>query len=142
MMKNIFCAITQLVLFTACTKTNETSAVPLDEKVPATDSISAKLMGDFMNGPHGTVAGTASVYLQNGTYTLALGNVVISNGPDLHVYLSKEIQPINFIDLGKLKSIAGNQVYDIPGEPDFSAYKYALIHCQQYNHLFGSAELK
>jgi hypothetical protein len=26
--------------------------------------------------------------------------------------------------------------------PDLSVYKYALIHCQQYNHLFGSAALK
>ena len=69
-------------------------------------------------------------------------NMDITNGPDLHVYVSKEKLPVNFIDLGKLKSIKGNQVYTIPGMPDFTAYKYALVHCQQYNHLFGSALLQ
>jgi hypothetical protein len=65
-----------------------------------------------------------------------------SNGPDLKVYLSKEIQPINFVNLGSLKSTNGSQLYNIPTGIDFAQYKYALIHCQQYNHLFGSAELK
>ena len=34
------------------------------------------------------------------------------------------------------------RLYNIPDAPDFSQYKYALIHCKQYNHLFGSAELR
>lgn len=94
-----------------------------------------------MNGPYGSVTGGAKVFKENDTFTLQLLNVNISNGPDLHVYISKEVLPVNFIDLGKLKSTMGNQVYDIPGNPDFTQYKYALIHCQQYNHLFGSAVL-
>jgi hypothetical protein len=68
--------------------------------------------------------------------------VTISNGPDLHVYLSKEVLPVNYIDLGRLQSTSGNQVYELTGNPDFSQYKYALVHCQRYNHLFGSAELR
>jgi hypothetical protein len=64
-----------------------------------------------------------------------------TNGPDLKVFLSKEVQPINFINLGALKSVNGNQVYDITGMPDIKEYKFALIHCQAFNHLFGSAEL-
>jgi hypothetical protein len=105
------------------------------------DSVSL-VTGAFMNGPYGTVSGKAAVNIDNGVYTLSLEDVKISNGPDLHVYLSKEVQPVNFIDLGKLKSTAGNQLYAINGMPDLSVYKYALIHCQQYNHLFGSAALK
>lgn len=65
-----------------------------------------------------------------------------SNGPDLKVYLSKELQPVNFINLGALKSVNGNQVYGVTGMPDIMEYKYALVHCQAFNHLFGSAELK
>jgi hypothetical protein len=66
----------------------------------------------------------------------------ISNGPQLHVYISKEVQPVNFIDLGPLQSTMGNQLYNIPGKPDFSVYKYALVHCKKFNHLFGSAKLQ
>ncbi len=130
-----------LLLFcTACTKSNETATTPLNEMLPA-DSVSL-VTGAFMNGPYGTVSGKAAVNIDNGVYTLSLEEVKVSNGPDLHVYLSKEVQPVNFIDLGKLKSTAGNQLYAINGMPDLSVYKYALIHCQQYNHLFGSAALK
>lgn len=129
-----------LCVFTACTKNSETSTAPLNEMLPK-DSISLA-MGAFMNGPYGTVSGKAAVKVNNGVYTLSLEDVKISNGPDLHVYLSKEVQPVNFIDLGKLKSTAGNQLYAISGMPDLSVYKYALIHCQQFYHLFGSAALK
>jgi hypothetical protein len=141
MKKNIIYLVFALFFFTACTKRNETSTTPLNETAPP-DTKATTVTGTFINGPYGTVTGSAKLYLQSGKYTLALENVTISNGPDLHVYLSKEIQPVNFIDLGKLKSTAGNQVYDITGKPDVEVYKYALIHCQQYNHLFGSAALK
>jgi len=87
------------------------------------------------------VAGMAKVILQNGKFSLLLENVVISNCPDLRVYLSKEVQPVNFLDLGKLKSVSGNQLYAITGTPDFKEYKFALVHCQLFNHLFGSTML-
>jgi hypothetical protein len=51
------------------------------------------------------------------------------------------MQPVNFIDLGSLQSTSGNQVYNISGSPDLTVYKYALVHCVDYNHLFGWAEL-
>ena len=86
--------------------------------------------------------GTANMYESVGKYQLELKDFSVTNGPDLHVYLSKEIMPVHFIDLGKLKSTMGNQLYEVPGMPDFTEYKYALIHCQQYNVLFGSSELK
>jgi hypothetical protein len=50
--------------------------------------------------------------------------------------------PVNFIDLGALKSTIGNQVYNVVGMPDFMDYKYISIHCVAYNHLFGSALLQ
>jgi hypothetical protein len=139
-MKNYIFWLTVLLFFTACTKNNETATTPLNEMLPADSSAVAK--GSFINGPHGTVTGKATVVVNNGVYTLALEEVMISKGPDLHVYLSRELQPVNFIDLGKLKSTAGNQLYAISGKPDLAQYKYALIHCQQYNHLFGSAALQ
>jgi len=142
-MKYIFSSFMMLcVLLSACTKRNQTIDTPLNEMIPADSSGNARYSGNFTNGPYGTVSGSVKLYLQEGKYILSLEGVGISNGPDLHVYLSKEIQPINFIDLGKLKSTSGNQLYEINNAPDFAVYKYALIHCQQFNHLFGSAELR
>ncbi len=124
----------------SCVKGN-TPTTALDNSIDTTVTMS-RYAGSFVNGPYGNVSGTAKIYLQNNSFILALEGVSISNGPDLHVYLSKEILPANYIDLGRLQSVAGNQLYNIPGSPDFSQYKYALIHCQRYNHLFGSAGLQ
>jgi hypothetical protein len=130
-----------LLVASSCTKNDGTAAITLNDRV---DTI-AKLVvntipGTFLsNGEN--VKGVAKVYTKDGKLTLALEDFSTNNGPDLHVYLSKEKQPVNFIDLGRLKATAGNQLYDISGMPDFAQYKFALIHCQQYNHLFGSAEI-
>jgi hypothetical protein len=130
--------------FAGCSKQDETPETRLNETIPV-DSVAgntARFSGKFSNGPYGSVSGDVKIYFQDGRDVLALENIAVSNGPDLHVYLSQEIQPVNFIDLGKLKSTNGNQLYTVNGTTDFNVYKYALIHCEQYNHLFGSAELK
>lgn len=98
--------------------------------------------GSF-NGVGGqSVIGESNIYNNDGKYTLVLNNFFTSAGPDLHVYLSQEAPPIHFIDLGKLKSNSGLQVYEIPNMPNFNLYTFVLIHCQQYNHLFGISALK
>lgn len=136
----LFLLIIASLVLSSCVKEN-TPTNPVDDTVDTTTSMDVKL-GMFMNGPYGNVTGNARVVSMDNKFILALENVVISNGPDLHVYISKEVQPVNYIDLGRLQSTMGNQLYDIPGNPDFTQYKYALIHCQRYNHLFGSAELR
>jgi hypothetical protein len=135
----LFLLIACSLVVSSCIKEN-TPTNPVDDRADTT-STSVKT-GMFINGPYGSVSGTARIVTLNNKFTLALENVVISNGPDLHVYISKEVQPVNYIDLGRLQSTMGNQLYEIPGNPDFTQYKYALVHCQRYNHLFGSAELR
>lgn len=129
-----------IAFLVSCVKEN-TPEIPLDNEADTTVAI-PKNRGTFINGPYGSVSGMATIFHQNGAMILALQNMSISNGPQLHIYISKEKQPVNFIDLGPLQSTMGNQLYSIPGNPDFSVYKYALVHCKKYNHLFGSAEMK
>jgi len=132
--------IASATFFVSCVKEN-TPEIVLDNTVDTTVAMPQN-NGNFMNGPYGSVSGMATVYNQDGKLVLALENMNISNGPQLHVYLSKEVQPVNFIDLGPLQSTLGNQLYNITGSPDLAQYKYALIHCKKYNHLFGSAKLQ
>ena len=140
MRKPIIVIFALFILLSSCVKEN-TPTNPVNNPVDTTMAI-IRFNGTFGNGPYGLVTGTAKIYFQNNQYILALENFSSSNGPDLHVYISKEVQPVNYIDLGKLQSVHGNQQYLLTGNINFSEYKYALIHCQQYNHLFGSAELK
>jgi hypothetical protein len=127
-----------LILFgTSCKKTSE---VALNEQVDATAML--KLQGSFMGLGAEKVSGEAKIYLQNGKYYLALESFSTTNGPDLKVYLSQKAEPFNSIKLGDLKSTNGNQVYDILGSVDYTKYRYALIHCERFNHLYGTAELR
>jgi hypothetical protein len=99
--------------------------------------------GMFEDGPYGSVTGTASLYTNaGGNYDVALKNFKTKNGPDLYVYLSKEIMPVNFISLGKLASTNGDQVYPVPATANLNDYKYICVHCKKYNHLFGYARIE
>ena len=138
-MKNLIFIFLVVASFSSCKK-DLTSDTPAMDMIDTSGAV-IKYNGVFMNGPYGSVTGNVKIYEEGGQHSLALINMTISNGPDLHVYISKEVQPINFIDLGRLKSTSGNQVYPLSPLPDFSAYKFVLIHCQQYNHLFGSASV-
>lgn len=126
-------------LLSACKKDNLASIVPINETVDTTALL--KYSGSFGSGPYGTVSGNAEVYSNESSAEVKLVNFNTTNGPDLHVFLSKEPMPINAIDLGNLKSTSGNQVYSIPGNPDLSGFKYISVHCVEYNHLFGYAKL-
>lgn len=140
MCKPIIVIFALFISLSSCVKEN-TPTEPVNNPVD-TSAANIRFNGTFGNGPYGLVNGMAKIYFQDNHYILALENFNSSNGPDLHVYISKEVQPVNYIDLGKLQSVNGNQQYPLTGNINFSEYKYALIHCQQYNHLFGSAELK
>jgi hypothetical protein len=126
-------------LFSSCKKA---STETINDLISADDTTAVlKYQGGFINGPSGNVSGQAKIFLKSGKYVLALENFKTSNGPDLKVYLSKAAIPESFIKLGDLQSTNGNQLYNVPGLPDFGEYKYALIHCEKYNHLFGSSML-
>lgn len=152
-MRYIIIVLLVCVTALACKKEQLASTQPLNEMVidttmaggnnGSTDTTAMLVVsGSFMSGPYGTASGKASLYKIASGYVLQLTNFSVTNGPALHVYLSKEAMPVNYIDLGTLKSTNGNQVYNIPNQQDFTAYKYISIHCVAFNHLFGSALLK
>ncbi|WP_164723283.1 DM13 domain-containing protein [Chryseobacterium aureum] len=140
-MKTIILLLVAGFSFQSCIREN-TSTEDLMEM--ASENSNLLYSGDFMKGPYGiNFGGRAEVYEKAGIYTLSFDqNFSVSNGPDLYVYVSTEQQPNNFISLGKLKSINGEQIYTFPSKPDLDLYKYAVVHCQQYNHLFSYALLK
>lgn len=63
------------------------------------------------------------------------------NGPKLHVYLSKDLDAKDFVDLGPIRGTSGNINYAIPADIDISEYKYVLHWCVPFRVLFNSAEI-
>ena len=128
-------------LLVSCIREN-TSTEDLMEMAP--ENATLKYSGNFIQGPYGNnVNGKAEIYEKNGIFTLVFNDsFTINNGPDLYVYVSKEQQPTEFISLGRLKSVNGGQTYTFTSAINFDDYKYAVVHCQQYNHLFSYALLQ
>jgi methionine-S-sulfoxide reductase len=63
------------------------------------------------------------------------------NGPDLFVYLSKDLEGKEFVDLGEIRGTEGNINYTIPNTVNIADYKYVMTWCKQFGVLFNYAEI-
>ena len=92
--------------------------------------------------------GTATIYeLPEGSRVLRFEDFKSTNGPQLHVILSKNIPTSTFagvgedmVDLGELKGNIGNQNYDIPDDIDLEEYNSVVIYCVPFKVVFSSAD--
>jgi hypothetical protein len=63
------------------------------------------------------------------------------NGPNLHVYLAKDMSANDFIDLGEIRGTEGNINYEVPDGVDLSEYRFVMYWCVPFGVLFNYAEL-
>ena len=136
-MKKKFYLLPFFLLLLSCEVTGDLTQdavanVPLAENTP---SLAA---GTFIPTSGIKVTGAAKIYLNSTQNEVRLESFSVSSGPDLKVYLSKTAAPTDFVTLGNLTA---STVYVIPNQVKIADYKYVLIHCQQYNHLFAVAQL-
>ena len=93
-------------------------------------------------------SGTATLYdLGPEGRFLRLEDFEVTNGPDLHVLLVPNSDPMSrddvagYVDLGSLKGNIGDQNYEIPPDLDLSQYGSVVIYCQPFHVLFSVAPL-
>ena len=137
-MKNLFLFSFISLFLISCEKEGELTKASTENVINPTAVI--KYAGTFNPTSGINVNGEAKIYLEGSNFTLKLENFTISEGPDLKVYLSKAATPNDFVNVGNLIP-ASNLTYAIPSQINLEEYKYVLIHCQQYNHLFATAML-
>lgn len=128
-----------LVIALSCGEEEATPTTPIDDNF-ITDMATKINMGTVMGVNH-SVSGTATIYEKNGSYTLVLDPFQSQNGPDLKVYLSKDVGAKNFVRLGVLKSTTGKQSYALPATINLSEYPYAHIWCEAFSVEFARAKL-
>ena len=118
------------ILFSACGK---------DEKINPPDNPGFE--GNFVSAAH-TTSGIASI--DSSETVLTLTNFKTDSGPDLNIYIVSSINNVtsDFIDLGDIKGVNGNYTYVLPGNKDYTAYKYVVVWCVDFNVNFGYAELE
>ncbi len=77
------------------------------------------------------------------------GNFDVRGGPDLRVWLSEASNPANagavrsagYVDLGRLQSSDGEQIYRIPANVELADISSVVIWCRAFGVFFGSATL-
>jgi hypothetical protein len=108
--------------------------------------------GSLISHEHETTGTVRVIQHPDGSRQLALENLMTTNGPDVHVWLSAGPVVEGFdgwftagghpyIDLGLIKGNEGNQLYDIPADVDLAAYPTVDLWCVQFSVSFGAAAL-
>ena len=120
----------------------------MDEAMPAAEWVMAA-SGTFMGADNFHEGeGTAVIFQQGDERVLRFEDFRVTNGPDLHVILSKNPNPTgrtdigdDYIDLGSIKGNVGNQNYEISADVDLDEYQSVIIYCVPFHVLFSSATL-
>jgi len=63
------------------------------------------------------------------------------NGPDIFVYLAKDLGAKEYINLGAVKATEGNVNYEIPNNVNVNEYRYVMVWCKAFGVLFNYADL-
>ncbi len=119
----------------------------MEEDMPAGGEPTVLSSGIFVDADNfHRGSGTATIFeLQDGTRILRLENFMVTNGPDLHVYLATGSAPTgrddigDHIDLGPLKGNIGDQNYEIPADLELDDYESVVIYCVPFHVVFSTA---
>ena len=121
------------------TEGTEAEAIAKEPKVssPMTDKKSTGVVGTAGHPASGSVS---VIQAQDGTY-VRYENYKTINGPDLYVYVSKDLDAKEFVSLGEIRGTEGNINYKVPEGVSLKEYKYVLTWCKQFGVLFNSADV-
>lgn len=114
-----------------------------DEPMPENSEDETRLM--VLADVVGTVGHPASgmvtvIDTEDGQYVRFV-NFSTSNGPQLHLYLAKDLAGDDYIDLGPIKGTKGNINYKVPEGVDLNEYRYVMHWCVPFGVLFNFADL-
>ena len=126
------------------TASNDLSTSPPTAEVSAIPTKIISSSGTSFTGASGhSTSGEVFVSFVNGKRSINFVNFTTDSGPNLNVYLSTSLTVTvdNFIDLGDLKKVTGEQSYEIPSDTDLSKYNKVLIWCVDFSVSFGSADV-
>lgn len=119
--------------------------VKLDEAMPEAPQIdttipvvSAEVVGTLAH----PASGTARIVAVEGKNYVRYENFKTINGPDIYVYLAKDLDAKEFVSLGRVKATEGNINYEIPPGVNVSDYRYVMVWCKAFGVLFNYADLK
>jgi len=120
-----------------------TEVVQMPTMPTAQEMSDATILSTAYFKPHDhDVEGKALLIDDNGKKIVRFEDFDTVNGPELHVYLSTDLDAKDYIDLGEIKATRGNVNYDVPMGIDVNKYNKVLVWCEPFSVLFSYAELE
>lgn len=86
-------------------------------------------------------SGTVRLVEGDGKRYIRYENFKTINGPDIYVYLAKDLDAKEFVNLGHVRATEGNINYEVPSGVNVKDYPYVLTWCKTFGVLFNSAKL-
>ena len=121
----------------------QSTAVTSTNEVQGSGTAIVQGAGATVTGTAGHPAsGTARIILSGDRKYVRYENFKTLNGPDLYVYLAKDLDAKEYVSLGRVKATEGNINYEIPSNINPSDYKYILTWCKTFGVLFNSAPIQ
>lgn len=87
------------------------------------------------------VSGKAILIDDNGKKIIRFEDFETINGPDVFIWLSKDLAGDDYVDLGRIKATKGSVNYEVPEGADLSQYNKVLVWCRAFSVLFSYADL-
>jgi len=88
-------------------------------------------------------SGTVTLYeLADGSQVLRFEDIDVTNGPQLHVFISPSADDVmgeGYIDLGPLRGNVGSLNYEIPAGVDVPDNFTVVIYCVPFHVVFSTA---
>jgi len=103
-------------------------------------SIIYSKQGSFVGLKGNNAKGKAIIISAGKVAFLRFQDFEVTNGPDLHVYMTSGGNISTGMDLGKLKGSIGDQNYALNGV-DLKNYDTVVIYCQPFHIYFAQAKL-
>lgn len=123
--------------------------VRVDESLPGEKSEGVMENNDEQESQSYTIQGTTGhpasgqvkIVESEGKKYIRYENLKTINGPDIYVYLSKDLEAKEYVNLGQVRATEGNVNYEIPQGVNPDDYRYVMIWCKQFGVLFNSAQI-
>ena len=121
---------------------NKTKDKPMDDKMEMAETIkSASAPVKIQSTIGHPASGAVRVFTGEEGEIVRFEDFKTINGPKLNVYLAKDLNAEEFIDLGPIRGTTGDINYEVPAGTDLSEYKYVMHWCVTFGVLFNYAEL-
>ena len=115
--------------------------IKVDEKVPVTQGNKSLASVPIVGTTGHSASGTVKIVRSEKTSYVRYENFKTINGPDLYVYLAKDLDAKEYVNLGTLRATEGNVNYEIPTDVNLQDYKYVMVWCKAFGVLFNYADI-